>query len=416
MQIKVLESIDNISATEWDSLLEPELTPQQLVDWPAKRDHLNSGVSPFLQHEFLAAIERHQCVGQQHGWIPRHIVIYDQEIAVAASPLYIKTNSYGEFVFDWAWADAYQRSGLMYYPKLVSSIPYTPATGQRLLVKPGQNQTPLRQLLIETTIQLAKQENMSSIHWLFPDPDDRVALDMGELLQRIDTQFHWRNDQYKTFDDFLQTLTSSRRKKLKRERKRAAEQKVTIRCVEGSQATEEDITQADFFYRTTFDKKSGYASFNANFFKDIAHNIKNCLVIFFAEQNNETIAASICYRSGSALYGRHWGCSKEIHSLHFELCYYQGIEYCINNNLQLFEPGAQGEHKISRGFLPVPVYSVHWINHPEFKNAISQYLANEIPVIRDYILELETHSPYKEVPAWYHSIAQEIVALIPTCQ
>ncbi|VAW71095.1 FIG110192: hypothetical protein [hydrothermal vent metagenome] len=410
MQIKILDSIDNISPAEWDSLLNSE--PNHSLDCTTNTNNVNSSASPFLQHEFLAAIERHQCVGQRHGWIPRHIVIYDQEIAVAASPLYIKTNSYGEFVFDWAWADAYQRSGLMYYPKLVSSIPYTPATGQRLLVKSDQNQIRLRQLLIEATIQLAQQENMSSIHWLFPNSNDRLALDSGDLLQRIDTQFHWRNNQYHSFDDFLQTLTSSRRKKIKRERKRALEQEVTIRCVEGSQATEDDISLADFFYRTTFDKKSGYASFNANFFRDIAHNIQDCLVIFFAEHNNETIAASICYRSGSALYGRHWGCSKEMHSLHFELCYYQGIDYCINNNLQLFEPGAQGEHKISRGFLPVPVYSAHWINHPEFKTAIAQYLANEIPVIRDYIVELETHSPYKETPVWYKPIAQEIAMLV----
>lgn len=395
MKIKVLESISNISASSWNELAFMSAT---------------SG-SPFLQHEFLLAIEQNQCVGKQHGWIPRHIVIYENTQAVAATPLYIKTNSYGEFVFDWAWADAYQRSGMMYYPKLVSSIPYTPATGQRLLVKSGKNQVELRKLLIEATIQLAKQEHMSSIHWLFPDADDRPALYSNNLLQRIDTQFHWRNNSYDNFAEFLLTLTSSRRKKIKRERKRVNEQRVNIRCVEGVNASKEELALAEHFYRSTFDKKSGYATFNVGFFTDIAKNMNQCLVLFFAEQNNEAVACSICYRSATALYGRHWGCSTEIHSLHFELCYYQGIEYCIEHNLQLFEPGAQGEHKISRGFLPVPVYSAHWINHPEFKQAISQYLDNEIPVIRDYIIELETHSPYKDTPDWYHPITKEISEL-----
>ena len=391
IQIKILNSISAIDADAWNSLISKTQN-----NYDSAINH-----SPFLQHEFLLAIENNHCVGQQHGWIPRHIVIYDNDQAVAASPLYIKTNSYGEFVFDWAWADAYQRSGLMYYPKLVSAIPYTPATGQRLLVKQDQDQDKLRQLLVETTIQLARQENMSSIHWLFPDSDDRSALYSCGLLKRIDTQFHWYNDSYGNFDDFLQTLTSSRRKKIKRERKRVVEQNVRVRCVEGSQASDEELQLADHFYRSTFDKKSGYATFNTEFFTDIAHNMKQCLVLFFAEFDGQTVACSICYRSDTALYGRHWGCSVDIHSLHFELCYYQGIEYCIKNNLQLFEPGAQGEHKISRGFLPIPVYSAHWINHPEFNRAITQYLDNEIPVIQEHIKELETHSPYKQTPGWY---------------
>jgi len=376
MEVRISKSLDDIGADAWNSLLENDY--------------------PFLSFAFLSALEHSQCVGEDYGWLPHHLTVFDHDELIAATPLYLKNNSYGEFVFDWNWADAYARSGLPYYPKLVSAIPYTPATGQRLLVKTGRSVDKIRRVLIDAATDLAKQLDASSVHWLFTTADENDTLIEYNYLQRKDCQYHWFNRDYTDFDDFLSQLSSSKRKKIKRERRRVQEQNIAIKIVHGNDASAEQIALADYFYRITFTNKSGYATFNREFFTEISQTMGDQLVLFFAYENNQPVAGTICYRGNGYLYGRHWGCNKNLHSLHFELCYYQGIEYCIDNKLHCFEPGAQGEHKISRGFIPIETRSTHWVSHPEFSKAIRHYLKFEDQHISDYKKELERHLPYRK--------------------
>jgi predicted N-acyltransferase len=376
MQVRIIHSLDEIPSSEWN--------------------RLNQDNNPFLTHEFLAALEHNQCVGETFGWLSQHIALYDDDRLVAATPLYLKDNSYGEFVFDWSWADAYHRAGLPYYPKLVSSVPYTPVTGNRLLTHPDYNQADLSQQLVKATLNLARELNVSSTHWLFPKQEERDYFIAQGLLKRIGTQFHWFNRDYNDFDDFLSSLSSSKRKKIKRERRRVIEENIEIKVIRGDQSSTVDRQHAEYFYRTTFDKKFGYATLNPGFFDEVCQTMGKQVLFFFAYHNKNAVACAICFQNDKALYGRHWGCTETFHSLHFELCYYQGIEYCIRHGKQLFEPGAQGEHKISRGFIPVETCSMHWIQDEQFRLGISRFLDQETEAIIDYMKQLSEHSPYKE--------------------
>lgn len=355
--------------------------------------------NPFLRHEFLAALEHAGCVGETLGWVPQHLALYDdRQQLTGAMPLYLKYNSYGEFVFDWAWAEAYERAGLLYYPKLVSAIPYTPATGERLLLHPGldaaqKNST--RHQLIDAAIHHAERLQSSSLHWLFPTAEESASLAQHGLLRRIDCQFHWHNRDYQNFDDFLQSLTAKKRKNIRQERRHAWSHGLEIEIVSGEMATEGQIEAAEIFYRTTFDKKWGYATLTLEFFREIAATMGEQLLLILAKEKRHYVAGAICYRSDDTLYGRHWGCIAEYHSLHFELCYYQGIEYCIREGVRYFEPGAQGEHKLSRGFLPAITQSYHWIANPQFRSAIQDFLQRETVGIGHYIEELQQHAPYR---------------------
>ena len=352
--------------------------------------------NPFIQHAFLQTLEENHCVGQTYGWIPQHIVIYnDKNELIGAAPMYLKGNSYGELVFDWNWADAYHRSGLRYYPKLVTAIPYTPATGPRLLVAANEDQNAVRQLLIETAIAFAEQHQLSSMHWLFTNATDTQALQNSGLAMRLGCQFHWQNHHYASFDDFLQTLSSAKRKMIKRERRRVQEQNIHLEILHGDEMTEQQWQIFHRFYESTFERKSGMPTLSLPFFMSLAERMPRNMVIVLASYNNKYVAGAFNMRSRSTLYGRHWGCSAEYHSLHFEACYYQGLDYCIENQLQSFEPGAQGEHKISRGFLPTPTWSAHWIANPEFKKIIGNYCRQEQEGMEHYMTELNQHSPYK---------------------
>ena len=375
MQLRIIEALDDIPAADWNALIS---------------DH-----NPFLAHEFLSALEHHHCVGERYGWLPRHLAAYDNGQLVGAVPLYLKDNSYGELVFDWAWADAYQRAGLRYYPKAVVAIPYTPATGQRLLLHPGANADHVTDLLVQGALELSRELGLSSLHWLFTNPIDTERLKARGFLLRQGVQFHWHNDGYRDFDDFLERFNAQKRKKLKRERRRVAEQGIKLRIVHGDKASDHDLEIAQRFYASTFDRKSGVATLSLGFFREIARTLGNRLVLVFADANRQPVACAINLRSRTALYGRHWGCNAEYHSLHFEACYYQGIDYCIQNGLKLFEPGAQGEHKISRGFLPTTTWSAHWIADQGFRTAISDFLHREERVMNDYRAELSEHHPYR---------------------
>ena len=370
MKYQVAESLSTIPADAWNAL---------------------AGDNPFVQHDFLLALETGQCL-QPYGWQPQYLLIFsDNDELIGASPAYRKTNSYGEFVFDWAWADAYQRAGLVYYPKLIIAVPYSPVTGPRLLSRHNDEQT--AHALVDFAIELARQQHLSSVHWLFNRKEDYNTEQQHQLLSRFDYQFHWENHQYKNFDDFLATLSSKKRKNIKRERRKVKEAGIIIKTFTGSELDETQWQQVYNFYQITFMKKHGTATLSLDFFKVIAHKV----ITFIAFDNNKAVAAAICIKGNNALYGRHWGCYEDYDSLHFELCYYTGIEYCIHHQLQHFEPGAQGKHKIARGFLPVKTVSSHWVAHPEFNRVIKDHLQREADAMEDYGKELMDASPFKQI-------------------
>ncbi|MDT8386817.1 MAG: GNAT family N-acetyltransferase [Thiogranum sp.] len=377
MELKVALSIESIGREQWNAVA--------------------GEANPFLRYEFLAALERHGCVGAQHGWTPRHLIALDRNARlIGAVPLYLKDNSYGEFVFDWAWADAYQRQGLQYYPKSVVGIPYTPATGPRILVHPEVDRLPVAAALSQLALDWSRSENLSSLHWLFTDESDTRLLSDQGLLLRLGCQFHWRNQGYRDFDDYLSGFNSRKRKKVRRERRFVHDQNIEIRVIHGHEADDFQLRTMHDFYRTTFEKKWGYPTLTEAFFRDIAANMGEQLVFFIAYKNLSIVAGAICLRSENTLYGRHWGCFEDYNSLHFEACYYQGIDYCIRHGLHSFEPGAQGEHKVSRGFLPTPTWSAHWIAHEGFRGVIGRHLQQETLAMRDYMEELAGHSPFKD--------------------
>jgi len=368
---------------------------------PEHWNKLAGDSNPFIQHDFLLALEQHDCL-KNWGWAPQHCLLYDDKILIGACPAYIKDNSYGEFVFDWAWADAYQKNGLDYYPKLVTSIPFTPAQGPRLLASRNHKDktgaliesTVIKKGLIDALIAHAEQNNLSSAHFLFCEEDDITVLSERQLMLRFDYQFHWTNNNYQSFDDFLATLTSKRRKNIKRERRKVAEENISIQTVQGDQLDEEQWELLYAYYRVTFMRKSGTPTLTLDFFKAVAHKI----IAVFAKHENKTVAAAICFKGKDKLYGRHWGCRDSYDNLHFEVCYYTGIDYCINNQLKIFEPGAQGEHKIWRGFLPTKTQSAHWIAHDGFKTAIHDFLQHEAKAMENHGKLLLESSPYRNCP------------------
>ena len=359
-------------------------------------NRLNVGITnPFLRHEFLSGLELHDCASAKWGWHPRHLLLEGESgELLGAVPLYLKENSYGEFVFDWSWADAYQRAGLSYYPKLLSGVPYSPVTGPRLLVA-EEDSGNIKRELGEALLEYAQCEGVSSLHINFTDDADNQVLEGIGMMRRTGSQFHWFNRGYRDFDDFLASFTSTKRKKLKRERRRVAEQGIEIEVLDGHQATEHHWHTFARFYLATFDKHWGYATLNEGFFRHLGETMPESMVLVMARHGGEYVAAALSLRSNDTLYGRHWGCLEEFHSLHFELCYYQGIEYCITNGLKRFEPGAQGEHKVGRGFEPVPTWSYHWLANPQFATAIEGYLKHEDEAMQAYMDEMRGHLPYR---------------------
>jgi predicted N-acyltransferase len=376
MQLEVLQRFDDVDAAEWNAL---------------------AGEFPFLRHEFLSALQRHGCVGREYGWIPYFLLLRDTAggALLAAAPTFLKLNSFGEFVFDFAWADAYERHGLRYYPKLVAAAPYTPATGPRLLVAPGQDRGTVAATLAAKVRDHAEDLGVSSLHWLFPVERDLEALRADGLLIRDDIQYHWTNDDYADFDAFLDAFTSRKRKKARRERRRVAEQGIEIVRRHGSRMSDEEWSLAHHFYAATFEKKWNVPVLTQDFFAELGRTMGDRVIVVFARFGGRTVAAAILFRGGDTLYGRYWGCDADFHSLHFELCYYQGIEYAIEQGLQRYEPGAQGEHKIARGFLPAWTHSAHWIAEPAFRAAISEYLDRERQLLAGRFRALEAASPFR---------------------
>ena len=376
MQFQILGSLSEVSAAEWNALVHPD--------------------NPFARHEFLIAMERHKAVGKTFGWYPQYLLARDNNELVGAAPMYLKDNSYGELVFDWAWADAYQRSGVPYYPKLVVAIPYTPATGQRLLVHSKSDYQTVAQAMVHAATEHARQLQVSSLHWLFTSEQDTALFkNQPDYMLRLGCQFHWHNQDYQSFEDYLGHFSSSKRKKIKQERRRVKDQGISLEVLHGDEATEEQWNIYHNFYNSTFDRKYGYATFSRGFFLEIAETMPRNIVLVLAKHQDDYVAGAFNVRGSETLYGRHWGCSQAFHSLHFEACYYQGLEYCIDNGLQRFEPGAQGEHKIARGFLPARTWSAHWIADERFAVPIRQFVTHELDGMEHYIAELHEHSPFK---------------------
>jgi len=375
MNLEVHESIDDISALQWNAL--------------------NPDDDPFLRHEFLAALEHNGCVGSRFGWHPRHLAVWDGERLMGVAPLYEKDNSYGEFVFDFAWADAYQRHGARYYPKLVSAIPYTPATGRRPLVAAGADQRRVIGALLDGAVGLAGKLGASSLHWLFVTPEQNAHFQKLGLMERVGCQFHWRNQGYDGFDAFLEALTSKRRKNIRRERRTVREAGIRLELLHGPEVTDAQWERFAYFYAKTFRERYSLPTLNEAFFKEVGQTLGRQVILILAHAGAECVAGALLYRGGPVLYGRHWGCLRDYDGLHFEVCYYQGIEYCIREGLQRFEPGAQGEHKIWRGFMPTLTYSDHWIAHPGFRAAIGEFLDKEKPAMLDYAQTLAESSPYR---------------------
>ncbi len=375
MQIKILNAIDEIEADQWNDLIKDN--------------------NPFCRHEFLSALEKHHCVGERFGWIPRHIAILDNNQLIGAAILYEKYNNYGEFVFDHVWQNAYEKYGLNYYPKLVSAIPYTPASGVRLLTQ-AHTKDQVFPLLLSTIQQVCDKIGASSFHCLFASTDEVKWLEQQQLAIRHDCQFHWNNQNYQTFDDFLANLRQKKRKNIRQERKKVINAGVTFRQLDGDTATQTDWRNFADFYTQTFLEKSGTPTLNFDFFIEVAKAMPKQVLLVLADLNGECIAGSLMFASDTHLYGRHWGCKEQVDYLHFEACYYQGIEYCIKHNLQVFEPGAQGEHKVARGFIPTLTQSAHWIKDEGFKDPIKGFCKQEVQHIEHYIQQVNTHNPYKE--------------------
>ncbi len=375
-QLTTHSAIAEIPAEAWDRLADPD--------------------TPFLWHAFLAAMEMHGCVGEPVGWIPRHLALRDRDGGIlAVAPCYLKFNSYGEFVFDWSWADAYRRHGRAYYPKLVIASPYTPATGPRVLVGQGPRRREHAIALIQGATQLAERLRVSSLHWLFTTEEETALLEGQGLMRRVGCQFHWHNQGYDSFDDFLGTLTAAKRKMIKRERRRVTESGLRVRRVRGDAVSEAEWAIFHQLYRATFDKRGGLPTLTLPFFLSIGETLGKHVLLVLAYHEGEVVAAALNLIGQRSLYGRHWGCFRDYHSLHFEVCYYQGLEYCIEHGLARFEPGAQGEHKVSRGFLPTPTWSAHWISDRDFRSAISDFLVTEAEGMESYLADMHGHSPYR---------------------
>ena len=369
ISVELITSINAISAADWDLLVDG---------------------TPLLSHAFLSALENTRCVGNGTGWNPHPLVVKQGKQLIGAMPLYLKSHSYGEYVFDWAWADAYQRSGLDYYPKLLSAIPFSPITSARLL---GSNDAQL--LMIEALENTMYQNKLSSAHILFPDEVCAKQLEVAGWLKRKGVQFRWHNKNYPDFEAFLATLSHDKRKKIHQERKKIANAGVVCRHIKGAEITEKDW---DFFYRcysNTYREHHSTPYLTRAFFSEIGQTMPQNILLIEAEIDGEPVASTLNIYNQNTLYGRYWGAVQFVSGLHFELCYYQAQMFCIAEKIQFFEGGAQGEHKLARGFEPRPTCSYHKIAHPDFEKAIKEFLAREAEGIAAYTNELEERAPFK---------------------
>ena len=372
-------TLADVPAPAWDALLQQQDAP-----------------TPFMQHACLNALERSACVAPETGWTPAHVALWDGTHLLAACPLYFKTHSYGEYVFDWAWARAYQQHGLSYYPKALVAVPFTPVPGARLLARDDAS----RLALAQEVLALCQEVGVSSLHVLFASDADMRACAAAGWLSRQTVQFHWHNAGYADFDAFLQQLRQDKRKKIRQERRRVHEAGVRFRVVQGHEISAQDW---DFFHRcyvNTYLAHGNPPYLNRPFFEALQRDHADHWVLFVAEREGRDVASSLIGVQGlgteaSVAYGRYWGALEPLDSVHFEACYYQPLQWCIAHRVQRFEGGAQGEHKMARALLPVTTHSAHWLAHPAFADAVDAFLSREREGMADYVQALEAHTPFK---------------------
>ena len=376
VELKVMDSLGSIASQEWDALTDD---------------------NPTIRHAFLQSMIDAGCTTAKTGWLPQFLTLWrdidGRQSLCGAVPLYVKSHSYGEYVFDWSWAEAYQRHGLEYYPKLLSAIPFTPCSGGRLLARTTAD----RKILLDGLLSLAEQSDVSSLHVLFPDAQEHELLITKGMMPRTSIQFHWQNTGYKSFDDFLATMSHDKRKKVKQERRKVVDAGITFKRLVGTEITDADW---DFFvkcYDHTYRAHFSTPYLNRKFFGLIGKRMPDNILLIVAEREGKRIASALNLFSEHTLYGRYWG-GLEFHSgLHFETCYYQTLEFCIERGIQVFEGGAQGEHKLARGFLPVKCHSAHWLKQPQFAKAVEDFLRRESGGMERHVNELGESSPFKSV-------------------
>ena len=377
-QLEIIDRLSDVSASEWNSLLGPD-------------------AGPFLKHEFLSALEETGCVGGNTGWQVAHLALKRDGRLIGAMPLYLKQHSYGEFVFDWSWAQAYEQQGLNYYPKVLCAIPFTPVQGSRVLCSPDANQIEVQNALIGGLKSLLKDNQLSSAHILFPMGTEANHLRKQGFLLRDSVQFHWHNHGFQSFEQFLSALTMKRRKNIRREREQVAREGITFRHIPGNESNDQDWEFFYACYQNTYFEHQSSPYLSEEFFKLWVKQMPDNLHLIIAQRSGIPIAASLLVvdKQSSKAYGRYWGALERVPCLHFETAYYQAIEYCITQGIQTFEGGAQGEHKMARGFLPTTIQSAHFIQDPRFAKAVAHFLEREHQGIGAYVDELAEHSPLK---------------------
>ena len=358
IEIKICDDLSTIDAAAWNSLFNADM--------------------PFCQHAFLTALEQGGSVGEGSGWLPQHMLLYRAERLIAAMPMYLKLHSYGEYLFDWAIAEAYQHYQLNYYPKLLCAIPFTPAEGPRLGVAANENAGQMFALVLQAIKQHQQHFASSNFQCLYADPPLQQIMRDSGMLERIDVQFQWQNHNFSDFSGFLASLPSRKRKQISKERRQVAEQGVVNKCHSGTELAPDFWHKFSLFYQATYQKRAGHNGYlTPETFVLWGQNMADDIVVFAAYADNKLVAASLCFRSENCLYGRYWGCLAEFDKLHFECCYYAGIEYCIAQNIARFDAGAQGEHKLKRGFIPVVRHGFYHFTASPLSNSIIDYCQRE---------------------------------------
>jgi uncharacterized protein len=402
LRISAVNAIGGVDQAAWDACANPAARCSQTADTaeiapPAPDPFQDSVYNPFISHSFLAALEKSKSVGRQSGWQVQHLLVTDaNDTLLAAAPCYIKSHSRGEYVFDRGWAEAYERAGGAYYPKLQVAVPFTPATGRRLLVRPGPQAPAIRQALVQGLVALCQHDQASGVHVTFAiEPEFRLLGEIG-FLQRNDQQFHWQNQGYASFDDFLGALTARKRKTIRRERHDALANGISVHWLTGRDLTE-DVWDAFFaFYMETGSRKWGRPYLTREFYSLVGEKMADRILLVMAKRAGRWIAGAINFIGSHTLFGRHWGAVEHHPFLHFELCYYQAIDYAIAHKLPYVEAGAQGEHKIFRGYMPNTTYSAHYIADPALRRAIADYLVRERAYVAEVGAELAAAAPYRK--------------------
>ncbi len=380
LEIHFVDSIAEIGAGAWNELAGTD--------------------NPFTRYEFLHALEQTGCTTAVTGWTPHHVAVYAAtdtlKTLVAIMPLYLKTNSYGEYVFDWSWASAYQSHGYKYYPKFVSAVPFTPSVGSRLFVREPESRPEITGLIRDKVIEKAEFIGASSWHILFPLENEHDDFDQLGISSRIASQFHWYNKSYTSFDDFLNGLYSRKRKSIRKERHNVAAQGISFKITEGNDIDEQQWQLFFRFYQSTYMMRGMRGYLHQNFFQTLSATMPEQVFMVSAIQDRQMIAAALFFKSRNKLFGRYWGSARDHQFLHFETCYYQGQDYCIEHGLESFDSGAQGEHKIQRGFEPIITYSNHWLANQGFAAAIENFLDEERDHIKRYVKQASALLPYKK--------------------